>query len=97
MTISGGGATPFDEGGRGSSICLDGLAKRASNCEACWERGVRARFLVGRWERREVDVGIESRPGSDIFVVGVVFATVTDGFSWLKIWERTWREVRAWR
>lgn len=46
-----------------------GLAKRASTLEACCERGVRARFLVGRLEWRSEDVGIDSGMGSDMVIV----------------------------
>lgn len=43
-----------------------GRAKRAST-EADWaETGVRARFLVGRWERGSAEVGIDSGPSPDI-------------------------------
>ena len=50
-------------------ISRSGLAKRASTCWFCWEVGVRARFLVGRWERWSREVGIDSGIGSDILGV----------------------------
>ncbi len=43
-----------------------GWAKRASSWADCWETGVRARFLVGRWERRSELVGMDSGIGSDM-------------------------------
>lgn len=50
-------------------ISRSGLAKRASTWADCWEVGVRARFFVGRWERRSEEVGMDSGMGSDIFGV----------------------------
>ena len=44
-----------------------GLAKRAESELACWEVGVKARRLEGRLEGREMEVGIDSGTGSDIF------------------------------
>ena len=52
----------------GMWISRSGFAKRASTCEACAERGVRARFLVGRLDRGSAEVGIDSGIGSDIVV-----------------------------
>ena len=51
-------------------MCMSrsGFAKRASTCEACSVRGVRARFLTGRLERGSADVGMASGIGSDIVV-----------------------------
>jgi hypothetical protein len=42
-------------------ISWSGLANRASSCEAVWDLGERARFLVGR-------LGIDSGMGSDILM-----------------------------
>lgn len=49
-------------------ISLVGFAKRASSWADCWDDGSRARFLVGRWEWREVEVGMDSGMFSDMFV-----------------------------
>jgi hypothetical protein len=49
-----------------NAICFSGWAKRASSFSACWETGVRARFLMGRSERLSREVGTESGPGSDM-------------------------------
>lgn len=58
---------PDDEA---SGMFWSGLAKSAVR-EAAWEDvGVRARFLVGRWERGSADVGIDSGPGADISMGG---------------------------
>lgn len=54
----------------GMEISRSGLAKSASTCADCWSDGVwRARFLVGRWERRSAEVGMDSGIGSDMFVL----------------------------
>ncbi len=68
MTISGGAGTTAPEEHLPWSMRMSwsGLAKRASTEAACDERGVVARFLVGRWERGSAEVGIESGPGADI-------------------------------
>ena len=50
-------------------ISRSGLAKSASTCCDCWDSGVRARFLVGRWDLRSEDVGMDSGIGSDIFAM----------------------------
>ncbi len=50
----------------GRRISWSGLAKSASSCDAVWERGLRARFLVGRLERGSAEVGMLSGMGSDI-------------------------------
>jgi hypothetical protein len=49
-------------------ISWSGLANRASSCEAVWDLGERARFLVGRLERGSAEVGIDSGMGSDILM-----------------------------
>jgi hypothetical protein len=53
----------------GTRISWSGLAKRASSWAAVWERGERARFLVGRLERGSAEVGIDSGMGSDIVLM----------------------------
>lgn len=69
MTISGG-APRRDTDVEGMRMSWSGRAKRAST-EAAWEeRGVRARFLVARWERGSAEVGMDSGPGADMVVVG---------------------------
>ena len=52
----------------GSLISVSGFAKSAVSWEACWETGVKARFLRGRLERRSADVGMASGMGSDMVV-----------------------------
>ena len=54
-------------------ISRSGFAKRASTCADCWDAGVRARFLVGRCERRSADVGMDSGIGSDILAVELLY------------------------
>ena len=54
----------------GMTTSLSGLAKRASSEAACWVVGVRARRLVGRFERGSWEVGIDSGIGSDIAGAG---------------------------
>lgn len=69
MTISGG-APRRETDVVGMRMSWSGRAKRAST-EAAWEeRGVRARFLVARWERGSAEVGMDSGPGADMVVVG---------------------------
>ena len=53
----------------GREISRSGLAKRASTCADCCVVGVRARFLVGRWERRSEEVGMDSGIGSDMLAI----------------------------
>lgn len=50
----------------GRLITWSGLEKRDEICEAVWERGERARFLRGRFERGSAEVGMLSGIGSDI-------------------------------
>ena len=55
-------------------ISRSGFAKRASTWADCWEVGVSVRvFLVGRPERWEVLVGMDSGIGSDIFGGGCMY------------------------
>lgn len=51
----------------GSWISRSGLANREVRDAAWAVVGVRARRLVGRFERGSCDVGIDSGMGSDIF------------------------------
>lgn len=58
-------------------ISCSGRAKSVSRCEACAETGVRARFLVGRFERGSADTGIDSGPvpdmvGGELALAGIV-------------------------
>lgn len=70
MTISGGAPRREREDVEGMRMSWSGRAKRAST-EAAWaERGVRARFLVARWERGSAEVGMDSGPGADMVAVG---------------------------
>jgi hypothetical protein len=50
----------------GSVISRSGFANRAESWAACAVEGVRARRLVGRWERGSWEVGMDSGMGSDI-------------------------------
>lgn len=54
-------------------ISWSGRAKSVSRCEACAETGVRARFLVGRFERGSADMGMDSGPVPDMVVVLAVW------------------------
>lgn len=53
----------------GMTISWSGFAKRAETWEDTWERGERARFLRGRFERGSAEVGMLSGMGSDILLV----------------------------
>ena len=56
----------------GMAMGRSGLAKRASTWADWWDVGVLARsFFVGREVRWEVDVGMDSGMGSDIFTGGM--------------------------
>lgn len=46
-----------------------GFLKRLASCADCWDVGERARFLVGRWDRGSIDVGMDSGMFSDIAIV----------------------------
>lgn len=62
----------------GIRISWSGFANSWSTVRACADTGVRARFLVGRFERGSADVGMLSGPSPDM--VGVV--GVLGGFGW---------------
>lgn len=74
MTISGGAGKreeaeePVLEGSGGMMISRSGLAKSCWSWEAWRDVGEEARRrLVGREERREVEVGMEEGSSADIF------------------------------
>ena len=56
-----------DEEDCGTRISWSGFLKRASSCRAVWERGERARFLIGRLDRGSAEVGMLSGMRSDMF------------------------------
>ena len=56
----------------GMLITWSGLEKSAEMEDAASERGVRARFLVGRLFRGSNDVGMDSGIGSDIVALRMV-------------------------
>lgn len=66
----------------GMRISCSGLAKRASTEAACAETGVRARFLVGRWERGSAEVGMDSGPGADMAAGGWIEVVLGVGGGW---------------
>lgn len=53
----------------GMRISWSGLENSAVIWEAVWERGERARFLRGRFDRGSAEVGIDSGICSDMFVL----------------------------
>lgn len=59
--------------GLGMGTGRSGCANSASTCALCWLTGVRARFLVARFERGSAEVGIDSGIGSDMVLVTVMY------------------------
>lgn len=58
-----------------------GLAKRASTRADCAVEGVRARFLVGRCDFEEMEVGLDSGMFSDMVKVLAGEEVIVEAFS----------------